>query len=728
MKRQQILVSLALVLVPAPAAHASTTHHASVPVPLEAGRSEAGWRVLAPVRAPFRFEMAGVRWRSDGPVRFALRTRTTGGAWTSWTPAERLDSSARSEPVWARGSRAVQVRVRGPGRLRWLRAEVVRADRPGPRRGLERALGPGLGAEAPVIVTRAEWGANESLRRDEPNFAPAAALAFVHHTATRNSYGEGEAAGIVRSIYTYHTRSLGWNDIGYNFLVDAYGRIYEGRAGGMERPVVGAHVRGFNTGTIGIAYLGNGEQQGLTSAARDALVELLSWRLDVAHVDPQARVSFVSGGSGKVRAGVRVTLRGVAGHRDADSTACPGRLVYADLDAIAAEANAIGLPKIQGPEVALGAGTASFTARVRGASTWTVSVLDAGGRTLRSQTGSGEQLRFAWDGLDTNGAAVDPATATWRIDAVDASGARARAATGAFVAGRTPPPAPTGPLELSPRVLSPNGDGVGDSLAISYELAVATTARIVVADASGVVVALPGPPVALPAGRHTASWDGLPAGGTTPVPDGRYRVLLQTIGATGEQTLATADMAVARAVAAIELGRTSASPNGDQRADRVPVRWRQDQLASVAIDLERRGQRALRLFEADVAPGPQEFVWDGAPSRALASGGYAIVVRAQTAGGEQTISRRLLLDTTAPMVREVRVRGGDAGGSARFRLSETSNVQITAGGRTVVPFQRRRSGPNGFRLAWDRRPAFATVTAQDLLGNRMKPVRVPVGR
>src|SRR5207253_6993904 len=115
-------------------------------------------------------------------------------------------------------------------------------------------------------------------------------FAIVHHTAGTNSYTEAQSAAIVRGIELYHVKGNGWNDIGYNFLVDKYGQVFEGRYGGMERPVVGAHAMGFNTGSVGVAVIGNYGDSGISVAARASLVRLLAWRLDVAHVDPASRL------------------------------------------------------------------------------------------------------------------------------------------------------------------------------------------------------------------------------------------------------------------------------------------------------------------------------------------------------------------------------------------------------------------------------------------------------
>jgi len=125
--KKLLLVPLACLLVAAPAAAASPTRHASVPVVLDAGRMDAGWRVLAPARIAFRFDLVGLRWHARGPVELALRTRGTSGTWSSWTAVAREDG-AGSEPIWARASRAVQVRVRGAGRVRALRVEAIRAE------------------------------------------------------------------------------------------------------------------------------------------------------------------------------------------------------------------------------------------------------------------------------------------------------------------------------------------------------------------------------------------------------------------------------------------------------------------------------------------------------------------------------------------------------------------------------------------------------------------------
>ena len=133
----------------------------------------------------------------------------------------------------------------------------------------------------------------------------------------------------MRGIEVYHVQGNGWNDIGYNFLVDRFGTVYEGRGGGVERNVIGAHAEGFNTGTTGIALLGNYTSAARPHAQQNALVRLLAWRLDVAHVDPRSTVVYTSGGNAKFRAGKVVTLRAISGHRDTGPSECPGAGAYA---------------------------------------------------------------------------------------------------------------------------------------------------------------------------------------------------------------------------------------------------------------------------------------------------------------------------------------------------------------------------------------------------------------
>jgi len=203
------------------------------------------------------------------------------------------------------------------------------------------------------------------------------AVAVVHPTAGGNDYSRAEAASVVKAIQLYHVRGNGWNDIGYNFLVDRFGTIYEGRFGGTERNVVGAHALGFNSGSVGIALLGTYGSTAPSRAAQDALARLVAWRLDLAHVDPTAFTTVISAGSEKYASGLPVLLRSVSGHRDTGYTECPGNLLFARLNDLARAANAIGLPKVYEPRADATGRLVRIRARLSSGLAWTTSVVSA---------------------------------------------------------------------------------------------------------------------------------------------------------------------------------------------------------------------------------------------------------------------------------------------------------------------------------------------------------------
>ena len=187
--------------------------------------------------------------------------------------------------------------------------------------------GPAAVAAEPAIYSRAQWGANESLRSGSPSYGEVNA-AFVHHTVNANDYDKNDVPSILRGIYAYHTRSLGWSDIGYNFLVDRFGQIWEGRYGGVDRPVVGAHTLGYNDDSFAMSAIGNFDVTRPSDAMVAAYARLFAWKLSlhgVAADDPSQQVN------GR-------TFHAVNGHRDAGSTACPGRYLYERIPEVRREA------------------------------------------------------------------------------------------------------------------------------------------------------------------------------------------------------------------------------------------------------------------------------------------------------------------------------------------------------------------------------------------------------
>ncbi|GGW66755.1 peptidoglycan recognition protein family protein [Streptomyces xantholiticus] len=183
----------------------------------------------------------------------------------------------------------------------------------------------------PAIVTRKGWGADESWREKELVYTDSVKAAFVHHSATGNNYTCKQAPSVIRSIYRYHVESSGWRDIGYNFAVDKCGNIYEGRAGGVGKPVLGAHTLGFNRNSTGIAVLGTYSSSNPPQAAVTAVARLTAWKLGLHGINPKGKVTLTSAGSGKYAAGAKVRLNAISGHRDGYVTDCPGSRLYSRL-------------------------------------------------------------------------------------------------------------------------------------------------------------------------------------------------------------------------------------------------------------------------------------------------------------------------------------------------------------------------------------------------------------
>jgi hypothetical protein len=202
---------------------------------------------------------------------------------------------------------------------------------------LEPGMKPYIGPR-PRIVTRRGWGADEKLREPDFLYTKKVQAAFVHHTASGNNYSCGEAASVIRSIYRYHVVSSGWRDIGYNFLVDKCGNIYEGRAGGVAKAVMGAHTLGFNTNSMGIAVIGSFGTTKPPAAAVTGIAKLTAWKLGLYRANPQGKTDLISGGGNLYAKGKKVRLNVISGHRDGFATECPGGRLYGKLGTTRSEA------------------------------------------------------------------------------------------------------------------------------------------------------------------------------------------------------------------------------------------------------------------------------------------------------------------------------------------------------------------------------------------------------
>ena len=304
--------------------------------------------LVARLRSPVEggFSLLGVTWqRGVDPQALTVVTRSRGqGGWSEWTPlpidpdegpapAEEPAVREGTAPLYVADADAVEVAVysttgTAPEELR------VAAIDPGESTYDATAATAATSTTAttssdpapddfpsrPAIVTRRQWGADPSLgdRCFEPRFGTTFKAVFVHHTAGSNDYSRAEAPAVVRGVYAYHTQSRGWCDIGYNFLVDRYGTVYEGRAGGIRKPVRGAHAGDYNVNSTGISLMGTFSEVGPTRAMKRALVRLTAWRLGTAYHDGRGYANIN---------GHR--FKRISGHRDAMSTSCPGERVYA---------------------------------------------------------------------------------------------------------------------------------------------------------------------------------------------------------------------------------------------------------------------------------------------------------------------------------------------------------------------------------------------------------------
>ncbi|MGJ9413482.1 SpoIID/LytB domain-containing protein [Aeromicrobium sp. CF4.19] len=294
------------------------------------------------------FQLVGVTWaeqESFGGVEFAVQVRQD-GQWSEWydLPQAGLESDSAgdgvrggTDPVWVGPSDGIALRATvasgaaAPSDVKLTTIDggddpgtagqadvssgavdetVTQAsyDPRGTQDGVAQAQT--VAAKQPSITMRSRWGASgSSCSQSTGSFR----AIMMHHTAGNNSYSSSQSAGLVRGIQSYH-KGMGWCDIGYNFLVDKYGKIFEGRAGGITRMVRGAHAGSWNTNTVGISMMGNYDTTRTTSAMQSAVVRLAAWRMSIGGIPAKGRVSV----AGK-------SINRIAMHRDVMATACPGR-------------------------------------------------------------------------------------------------------------------------------------------------------------------------------------------------------------------------------------------------------------------------------------------------------------------------------------------------------------------------------------------------------------------
>ena len=288
-------------------------------------------RVAGAVEQVAPFTMIGVTLDRAPEEPILVRVRDESGGWDDWRELEvesddGPDPSAPegtgsfgTAPMWVDAAQGYEISL-GTDDAADANVVLVREEQ---QRVLTDATP--LAGAAPAldgVRLRSEWGARPS----STSVAGSVQLAVVHHSASSNSYGPGDVPALLRSTQAYHMDGRGWSDLAYNFVVDKYGGLWEGRGGGIDRPVIGAHAMGFNTGSVGVMVLGDYTAATPSAAALESVSRVIGWKLALHNVDPTGSANFTSGGSTSIPAGQVVHLPRVVGHQNVGATSCPGSI------------------------------------------------------------------------------------------------------------------------------------------------------------------------------------------------------------------------------------------------------------------------------------------------------------------------------------------------------------------------------------------------------------------
>ena len=327
-----------------------------------------------PIRAPRRFVLVGLAWASPEAAVIEVRAQAPSGRWSPWVPASALghDPDAHTsaggrygEPVWTGASDRLQVRSDRP--VDGLRAHFVSLGPPVAGAASARPLATPMldaGPGQPQIIARQAWAGGQARPVHAPTYGTVD-LGFVHHTVSANGYGAADVPAMLLSIFYYHVQVRGFWDIAYNFIIDLYGGIWEARAGGIDMAVIGAQAGGYNAESTGVAMLGDFTNVAPSQAAIASLERLLAWKLSLHGLPVQGQVSVVVNPAAAFYTpfppGAHVSLPRIAGHRDGDSTDCPGNALYGQLPSVRSRvASLAGVPAkltLKGLPAAARAGT-----------------------------------------------------------------------------------------------------------------------------------------------------------------------------------------------------------------------------------------------------------------------------------------------------------------------------------------------------------------------------------
>ena len=327
-------VSLALAAVLLPVAHLAPA----------SGHEGEGAATLD-VRETTPFTMVGATWEGAAPTRLRVSTRA-GGAWSPWQELEHLEDGPAdaerdgSHLLWVGPEVQTAVRVEQTGGSAPVdlvlldtsevaeQVTVGLAAKNQNKNQNKKNNRKARGMPRPKVRPRKQWGANEKWHDGTRVLNKQVKQIHIHHTASGNGYRRKDVPGIIQGFYRYHTKSLGWSDIGYNVLVDRFGRAWVGRRGGLAKRTRGAHTLGFNHASTGIAVIGTYTNRAPSQKSVRMVARLAAWQLDRHDSPARGKVQVRSTGSTRFKKGRKVRLPIIDGHRHTNHTLCPGQKLF----------------------------------------------------------------------------------------------------------------------------------------------------------------------------------------------------------------------------------------------------------------------------------------------------------------------------------------------------------------------------------------------------------------
>jgi flagellar hook assembly protein FlgD len=627
-----------------------------------------------------RFNMVGFVYglRTGALPRLRYRVHTVDGNWSAWRPVDfslvrGRDGTLRTvaEPLWAGTSDGLQVRGDRAAAVRATFINVLGDATAGDRvsgvlrraalavTGLMPAGEAAAATDRPPIVTRKQWGADESWRSGSPRYGEVK-FSVVHHTVGGNTYTREQAASVMRAVYYYHARVCKFSDIGYNFLIDRYGTIYEGRYGGIDKAVMGAQALGFNGQSTGVSLMGDFRAVAPPTAAVAALEQFLAWKLDQFHIDPSSRVSAYCSDTDKFKGGATVKVPAISGHREVCNTDCPGDTFHGMIPTIRKVVADTGLPKIYGynatPAVISpnGDGWGDQTQIEFIASEtvdWIVTVTTEQGVPVRTLTGNGQTVSAPWDGLDDAGVPV--------LDGAYWVTANASGPSGVATEGRVKVVADTvlpalALQPVTPAVVNPEGGVLDTSGKVAYSITEPCSVKAVVRDQAGAALHAVQGWQSQATGEHTISWDGrtVTGGKRVPVQDGVYALEVTARDAAGNRAVQTVPLTIDRTVRLGDVPTQYISPNGDGVADAATLAFTLAKPVKVQITASHAGKAVLTQALGRLAAGERQATWDGRDGNGATAvdGAYLLTLAATSDGSSSRAGAKVVVDTTRPQI------------------------------------------------------------------------------